>query len=377
MAAGNIFNTIILLGALQGIIMGALLLRAKEKILANRLLAFLILLIALASLNIFLMETNRGSLSWLLNLQLAVPLILVFPVGPLLYFYVQSLLDPGFVITAKKRLHFYPVLLDLVPYLATWLLLAGLLPPISQQQQQSFWQNLIEQYNMFIDIPRWISVSAYTWLAYKRIQEHGQHTKDPAVHKWPRQLVFSWAFFQVIWLLHLVPYIIPATSNILLHTLGWYPIYVPLTVMVYWLGINGYFIRQRQDQSARLKPPILAAEVSAPTMAALDKAMQQDRLFLEPALTLNQVAKHTDIAPKIITAVLNQHQGKSFNEYVNAFRITEVKHRIPDAKYQHLTLSGIAFECGFNSQATFHRTFRQHTGMSPGAFKEEISKIMG
>jgi len=36
----------------------------------------------------------------------------------------------------------------------------------------------------------------------------------------------------------------------------------------------------------------------------------------------------------------------------------------------NLTIAGIAFECGFNSQATFQRTFKELTGQSPSEFRK-------
>lgn len=61
--------------------------------------------------------------------------------------------------------------------------------------------------------------------------------------------------------------------------------------------------------------------------------------------------------------------GKSFNEFVNEYRVNAFKQEAMQPKMSHLTIAGIAFECGFNSQATFQRTFKQITGMSPSEFK--------
>jgi AraC-like DNA-binding protein len=89
---------------------------------------------------------------------------------------------------------------------------------------------------------------------------------------------------------------------------------------------------------------------------------------LNPELTLNEVVKITGITQKTISAVLNQHAGKSFNEFVNEYRVEEVKRRLSGSYPEHLTITGIALECGFNSQATFQRTFKQFTGVSPTEF---------
>jgi AraC-like DNA-binding protein len=53
---------------------------------------------------------------------------------------------------------------------------------------------------------------------------------------------------------------------------------------------------------------------------------------------------------------------------VNAYRIEEVKERLLAPGHQHLTITGIALGCGFNSQATFQRAFKNSTGVSPKEF---------
>ena len=103
--------------------------------------------------------------------------------------------------------------------------------------------------------------------------------------------------------------------------------------------------------------------------------MEEDKLYLNPNLSLHVLAQHTGLAQKNISAVLNQHLNKSFNEYVNKYRVGEFKKKILQPGLDHLTITGIAFECGFNSQATFQRTFKEFTGMSPTEFRKTASEI--
>ena len=173
--------------------------------------------------------------------------------------------------------------------------------------------------------------------------------------------------FQVIWLSHLIPYLIPSLSNKLLDTVSWYPIYVPLSILVYFLGINGYFISSNKEQKSKKSIHLSADEINS-CINRLENVMLHELLFLNPTLSLAEIVSHTGINQKIISQVLNQHLGKSFNGFVNEYRINEVKKRLIDPQYKHLTITGIAFESGFNSQATFQRTFRQMTGQSPTEF---------
>jgi len=102
--------------------------------------------------------------------------------------------------------------------------------------------------------------------------------------------------------------------------------------------------------------------------------MKEDKIYLNPNLNLATLSEKTGIAPKTISAVLNQHLQKSFNEFVNGYRVNEFKEKIVQPEMNNLTIAGIAFECGFNSQATFQRTFKELTGQSPSDFRKTAAE---
>jgi len=115
---------------------------------------------------------------------------------------------------------------------------------------------------------------------------------------------------------------------------------------------------------------VLSEETIRHTTLSLVNAMEEDKVYLDPGLNLSELAGHTGLPAKTISAVLNQHIHKSFNEFVNEYRIQAVKEKIGQPQLDHLTIVGIAFECGFHSQATFQRVFKEMTGESPSAFRK-------
>lgn len=100
--------------------------------------------------------------------------------------------------------------------------------------------------------------------------------------------------------------------------------------------------------------------------------MEQDRLYLNTTLTLNMLAAHTGLPAKTISAVLNQHLHKNFNEFVNSYRVELFKERLAKDDAGQLTFAGLANDCGFSSPATFQRVFKQLTGMSPSEFRKTL-----
>ncbi|THU30358.1 AraC family transcriptional regulator [Niastella caeni] len=221
-----------------------------------------------------------------------------------------------------------------------------------------------------------MSVTFYLLLSVKylsNLKAKNQLSNDRlATFKWMQQFVYIFLAFQFIWLLYLIPYVIPRYTNFMLDTFKWYPVYIPLAIMIYWLGIKGYLISWQQGISKKngsIPSTITGATINE-VVLLLRKSMEEDKMYLNPELNLNILSMHTDIAQKTISAVLNQHLRKSFNEFINHYRVEAVKTKLQLSETSHLTIAGIATDCGFNSQATFQRTFKDLTGMSPSEYRK-------
>lgn len=374
-------TTIILLGAIQGFIVSAMLWFSGNNRPSNRLLAILILLMALASINIYFLHTGWFQTTTTLRLIAAViPLIFIMPMGPLIFFYIQSRLNPTFIFTRKQAVHFYPVIIDIVPQLIALVYLVGTMFRLFHTESL-LWGKFIDYYDVYSDIPRWISLTVYLWLSYRYIISCKAHNKpkDKTItngFNWLLQFVYIFLGFQFIWLVYLVPYVIPRYTDWLVNTVDWYPVYIPLAVMIYWLGIKGYLI-SRFDTTGAQKRKITTAvnlpeEIVQDITRLLAKVMQEEKLYMNPALNLDMVSTYTRIPPKTISAVLNQHLQTNFNEWMNAYRIGAFKQKACQADMLRLTISGIAAECGFSSQATFQRIFKQSVGMTPSQYLKSL-----
>jgi AraC-like DNA-binding protein len=365
-------DSIILLGSLQGFIVAALLFRSRERY-SSRLSAWLLLILATASLKIYLNNTGVLSNQWGALVDAFVPFIVIMPVGPLLYFYFRSELDPGFRIQKKDRVHFYPVVLDVFQHVSAVLFLIILLLGWANARQNNFGRWL-DDYNVYVDVPRWISLTVYLFLSFRMLIDFA---KQPDAAKanvrigWLRELLWVFGVYALIWLCYLVPYVIPSLTDKMLGWFDWYPVYLPLVLIIYWLGIRSLLLNRDELPGIRRgagKP--LPKESLESTMQLLKQAMEEERLYRDPELTLSRLAAHLDVPARLVSAAINQESGKSFNEFINYYRVEEFKGKLLQSENKKYTITALAFECGFNSQPTFQRAFKNIAGITPSEYAE-------
>lgn len=100
----------------------------------------------------------------------------------------------------------------------------------------------------------------------------------------------------------------------------------------------------------------------------LQKAMSIDKLYLNPRLTLSDVASFVGTNRTYLSEYLNNILHKSFYEYINEWRVKEACRIMDDASGRRMTMQEVAEMSGFNSGSTFNRSFARLIGMTPSAY---------
>ena len=93
--------------------------------------------------------------------------------------------------------------------------------------------------------------------------------------------------------------------------------------------------------------------------------MENEKPYLEAELSLAELATRLKTNTSVLSKVINDGTGRNFNDFINSYRVEEVMHKLRAGEQQRQTLLGIAYDCGFNSKATFNRAFKKITGLSP------------
>lgn len=93
--------------------------------------------------------------------------------------------------------------------------------------------------------------------------------------------------------------------------------------------------------------------------------------YLNEDLSLPLLAEECEISQTQLSQIINQHFQMNFYDFVNGYRIEKAKEMLSSPDFGHLSILGIAFECGFKSKSSFNRYFRKYTGSAPSEFKKK------
>jgi len=106
-------------------------------------------------------------------------------------------------------------------------------------------------------------------------------------------------------------------------------------------------------------------------LVEIKKVMSEKKVFKNPDLKLNELAKSLNVTSHFLSQVLNDNLGKGFSTFVNEYRIEEAKSYM--ATHDHFTLEAIGYEVGFNASSTFYTAFKKISGTTPANFKKGLS----
>ncbi len=103
------------------------------------------------------------------------------------------------------------------------------------------------------------------------------------------------------------------------------------------------------------------------------EAIRDDSFLTQPNAKVATLADYIGVQEYKVTRCITGHlHYRNFNHLLNNHRIDRAIQIFKDANSQHLNIATIAYDCGFNSLGPFNRAFKQHTGMTPRVFRQQL-----
>jgi len=283
--------------------------------------------------------------------------------GPIVYFYFRSQVNRSFGLKRRQWLHF-------LPYLLYFLILFVVFIQGKEtvERFQGSWLDTALAY--VYKVVLMVSLSYYLfnclriYRAYRAWSIH-QFSTDLIDFTWFRNFIYAMIF----WLLFReVMNLLDAFLQLDFYQEWWWNL--ALVVVAIYIGLTGFGQRQPAQITfaADETKPDSVDEVQYIIARNLEHAMKKDRLYLQPELTLRELAQHLQVRAVDLSSTINQLYRQNFNQYINAYRVEAFIQKCQADQDQQYTLLSLALDSGFNSKATFNRVFKKIKGCTPKAY---------
>ena len=305
--------------------------------------------------------------------------------GPALWFYIQSLTQPKFTFRTVYLLHILPFLFFSWIQLDTFILLPAT-EKIHIVQNEIFKE--FTSYRLSL-IAIGLSTLSYNIWALLLIRRY----RLRIMQEYSRIEVIDLGWLQVLTIAAVVVY----SVNVLLFNLDdimHFASYEQLMLLAYsfatvYVLFLGYFGLQQGNifiSTSPLKNRSIskvkevrasASKVKSGDSDFIEKLicyMEQNQPYLDPEITLRSLSEKLKVRPEYLSEILNSSLDQNFFDFINKYRVEEFKIMRLRKDKKHLSIVGLACECGFNSKAAFYRAFKKFESLSPSDYMMKVSE---
>lgn len=318
------------------------------------------------------------------------PLIIILDIlywsliGPLLFVYFDLITTGSKRFNSKYLIHLLPFIISII----------GFYPYFFQREVTNFflydpgtWMHRIASYVWYYNSPLYYLICLFLLYRHKKkVKMYYSFTENVDL-KWLFYLVHGFAAFLIFGFISglLRMYFdveLPFGSQ---H-------YTWLIMIIYIFGMGYYGFRQRglffityEDESDikimlnKIKNPSIYKKSNLNDLEVVDleyrlrKEMEEGKPYLDCELDLRELALKLQTTPHKLSQLINERMKSNFYEFVNEYRITEVKKALLDPKNKNLKIMAVAYDSGFNSKSSFYNVFNKSTGLNPSKYKQQYS----
>lgn len=289
--------------------------------------------------------------------------------GPLLYWYVASVLYRSFRFSLRDLLHLVPMLT--VGMLLVWNYYRLPAPVQLEQMWDMYfmWSPLMTRL-----VSGWhISVIAYgCWCLVLLWRYHRElHQVYANVEQRERMwLVWIVAGFVLIaaWrlLVHLIGDAISANISNAMGLASNYIMFLFVNSLVFisirYTHLFGGLASLKKEKEG-------AQDFTSEQIQRVERLMETEKAYLEADITIESLAKRVSLPERTLSRILNQHFGVNFFEFINRYRVQEAKRLLSAPEYRDWTMLDILAEAGFTSKSTFNAIFKKQVGQTPSQYR--------
>ena len=325
-----------------------------------------------------------------------VPFHHIYFIGPVIFFYVQSLLNPSFKFSKREWVHLIPGILYLI-----YSLVIVITDKLILHKYYFLDDGTDRDFDNWYQLSGYISMIAYFLASiryynlYKKLLVQVLSYADSVLFKWIRNFLIA---FLIILIVRFLLFTLAFSYDLKYWDTWWY--FFAFSVAFYYIAVTGYAnsVKTKMSFSTDLftsKPALLLQypvqndnNIEEAEVVEMDNhvAEKEDdgfvngwrekilqvvvtqKVYTEPELSLTDLAKKLGTNASVLSKAINKSFGMNFNDFINYYRVQGIIEKLKAGEHKTQTLISIAYDCGFNSKATFNRAFKKVTGTIPKDF---------
>ncbi len=370
----SIWQLIIYFGIANTIILALLLLFSHKNKKASGLLALLLIVVAVNYLDMEGFSYLYRKVKWYYINRIS----LEYTFGFLYIYYVRSLLRLNFKVSKRDLPIMLPFIITLI-YDVFRAIFVALWVPYEHKIDYLYLQDEF----LILEGPAILLMLYCYYLSFKEIAAYQIGVKgnfssiDQRILSWLKFLTGFASLNTLIWLgyylteLYIYPTILSFTD--------YYPLWgftiLLLMIMGYKNLLQPELMVTKQIIAESGKAKYQTSKLSSSDISHLSERiiqkMEEEKLYRNSDLNLNEFSQLLNIPVHQVSQALNQGLNNTFYDFINGYRVEEIKSRLADDKSQHLTLWGLALEAGFNSKNSFNKAFKKFTSSTPSAYRKK------
>lgn len=275
---------------------------------------------------------------------LQVGLSACFLIGPLLYFYVRSLLQNLNYSLAKYSLILLTISISVFGFLFPY------------KDNPLMWRGIIYY---FINIQWFIFIVLSTYEARQIFKKLASNRRQISYNEtWILSVICG---VLIIWLSYALARYTSYISGSLVFSFSFY---ISFLLIFYVKNKRSISVINKEKYINKIDEKV-AKEIEK----KINVLFETRKIYTNPELTLSVLAKELNIRPQLLSQFINDNLNKSFTLFINEYRIDEAKRLLKEST--QFKIDAVGFESGFNSSSTFYSSFKKITGTTPSNYQKE------
>ena len=356
-------------GIVQGFFFALIIFKNKKwKKNSNKILAALLIILSISIVHSVFIDVEVG------EFKIKEPFVLL--IGPLLFFYIREIINPK-SFTPSDIFH-------LVPFLIFVFIILPL--TLSNTFKNNFVIDDVDRLSIGIWILTIVQYAFYWWKIVRRINLSQASLQMEFSNLEGKTLLWMKNFLHILGICLLL---LTVTIPIVVHSNNYKLVDIivrfSLVATIFVLAYEGLYQEEIFSNINTIEPIELDTNIvqeknksgllnqnSSELMQKLLIRMDKEKPYLEEGLTLTGLAQQLNMTRNQLSSLINKNTGDNFYKFINKYRVEEVKKIFSDSGKNNYTILAMAYEAGFPSKSSFHKIFKELTGLTPTEYLNRL-----